>query len=623
MKLFEKIKGKLTGVPGPERQEIASRILEELEKRRAERMPFELQWRLNAAFLSGAQRCEINAPAGRLEHTLPAYDYEECGVYNRIAPLMDTRLSNLKSVGFTMAVRPATDQPEDYQKAQIATRLLRSAYTRGDFEHLTQTVLQWAELTGSAFVLSAWNPRAGRPLSVCDRGEPVREGELTYTLLSPYEVFPENLWRQNMEQQGSIILEQVMSAKEIRALYGIECEGREIESAVLQRPNTEGGHYLQGSVTMRDSERVITYMETPSAAHPEGLTVQLAAGQVVFCGQLPLGRLPVTVFRAKENAGQFFGKSVIEDLIPLQRAYNGCKNKMHDYISTLAANSLLVEEGSVDVEQMEENGTAPGAPVVYKRGYTPPVAMRHESMPGEIYAECEQLCRDMEYVAGVSQLMVVGSSTPGVTSGTAINSLRQIDSTRIALTAENMRAGALATAKLWLALYKRYCPGTLTLAIAGENDAGGVLTWCAEDVNSYDVYFETENELRFSPEERKRAFLEAYQMGLFNREDGSVPGELRARAAELMRIGDISALEDEAALQRKRAERENTVFSLTGRLEGPGELDDDEIHIAAHRRFALQMRFDAMEGAAGALIAHIRTHEERRERDAAIQPAEK
>ena len=143
-------------------------------------------------------------------------------------------------------------------------------------------------------------------------------------------------------------------------------------------------------------------------------------------------RQPLSIFRSKEAAGQFFGKSVIEELIPLQRAYNGCKNKIHDYISTLAANSFLVEEGSVDLEAMEESGTAPGAPVVYKKGYSAPVPLRHESMPGEIYVECEQLARDMEYTAGVSQLMVVGSTGQGITSGRAINSLRAVSYTHLA-----------------------------------------------------------------------------------------------------------------------------------------------------------------------------------------------
>lgn len=615
MKLIEKLRMKLSRSSAPTEETVVADVLAELERRRAERMPFELQWRLNAAFMGGAQRCEINPYSNRIEENAPAYDYEERGVFNRIAPLMDTRLANLKTVSFTMAVHPATEDGDDLQKAQICSDLLRYAYTAGDFEHKKNTLLQWAELTGSAFLLSSWDKDGGVPLCLSEDGREVKSGDLRYTLLSPYEVFPENLYRQSMEDQGSVIIEQIMSAKEIEALYGVECKGREMLSAVLQSPSGSTlSAAMSGSVSMRDSERVITYMEAPTSSNPTGTLVQIAAGKLVHFGPLPLGVMPVTAFRAKENAGQFFGKSVIEDLIPLQRAYNGCKNKIHDYISTLAANSLLIEEGSVDVELMEANGTAPGFPVVYKRGYTPPSPMHHETMPGEVYAECEQLCRDMEYVAGVSQLMVVGTSAAGITSGKAINSLREIDSTRMALCAENMRAGALATAKLWLRLYKEYCPGAMTLAVSGENRKGAVITWCSQDINTYDVYFELQNELRVSAEQRKAAFFEAYDRGLFADENGMVPAGIKAKAIALLQGAEAVTEPGESALQHSRAVRENNLFSVMGTVPELGALDDHAVHIEEHRRFALQAAFENIlrrDKASGeAFLAHIAEHEE-------------
>lgn len=623
MKLFEKVKGLFSGgARGTSfyEEDIIQAVKEELEKRKEERRPFELQWRLNANFMAGKQLCDINPYSMQIEELIPAYDYEERGVYNKIAPLMETRLANLKGVGFSMAVKPCTDEADDYDKADVATKLLRHACLQGDFEHKKNMLMQWAELTGSAFLLSFWDDQAGETLAEDGQGRPsVRAGALGYTLLSPYEVYPENLYRQTVQEQGSVIIEQVMSAKEIYDLYGIETDGRQIETVVLTPVSSIPGDYTMKSADacLRASEKVITYMENPSARNPQGVTAVIAAGRLVHFGKLPFDQIPLSIFRSKEAAGQFFGKSVIEELIPLQRAYNGCKNKIHDYISTLAANSFLVEEGSVDLEAMEESGTAPGAPVVYKKGYSAPVPLRHESMPGEIYVECEQLARDMEYTAGVSQLMVVGSTGQGITSGRAINSLREIDSTRMALTAENIRAGALDTAKIWLGIYKRYSGSRMVLSVAGSNDLGSVLTWCAEDINSYDVYFETENELKHSPESQKEAFLSAYRMGLFTDENGKIPQRFKLRAAELMRIGEYGSLMNETELQLKRAKRENSLL-LAGKAPQLGEFDQDEIHIEEHRRFALQLRFDALRlrrpDLAEAFCQHIRAHVERSEK---------
>ena len=72
----------------------------------------------------------------------------------------------------------------------------------------------------------------------------------------------------------------------------------------------------------------------------------------------------------RETAGQFFGRSVIEDLIPRQRAYNGCLNRIHEYIKRIAIQGFYAEEGSIDIEEFEQNGAAPGAMLVYKCTYT-------------------------------------------------------------------------------------------------------------------------------------------------------------------------------------------------------------------------------------------------------------
>jgi hypothetical protein len=49
----------------------------------------------------------------------------------------------------------------------------------------------------------------------------------------------------------------------------------------------------------------------------------------------------------------------------------------------------------------------------------------------------------MEYVAGVSQLMVSGNPRSGVDSGVAMQTLRDIDNTRLALTGNNIRDAVL------------------------------------------------------------------------------------------------------------------------------------------------------------------------------------
>ena len=84
-------------------EDLVCFVEDQAEKRRRDRLPFELQWRLNANFLSGNQHCDINVHRGTVENYEALYDYMSREVFNRIAPIMETRLSHLKRVSYEVS----------------------------------------------------------------------------------------------------------------------------------------------------------------------------------------------------------------------------------------------------------------------------------------------------------------------------------------------------------------------------------------------------------------------------------------------------------------------------------------------------------------------------------------
>ncbi len=316
--------------------------------------------------------------------------------------------------------------------------------------------------------------------------------------------------------------------------------------------------------------------------------------------------------KCKAAAGEFFGRSVISELIPLQRAYNGVKNKIHDYIRAVAANPLLVPEGAVmDIEDLATRGLPPGEILEYNRERGRPEPLSPAPLPAELRHECEQLATDMEYVAGVSQLMMLGKTPAGITSGTAIENLRQIDNARLALTGENLRGAVRRLAIIWLRLYKRYTNGYTSLEIAGGNRAAGVLAFCGADINSYDVVFDAENELRISPEMQKQNLLTALNAGLLFDENGRLPRAVKSRARRLMQLGGEIDRTDLDELQIQAAERENAA-ALLGEDIHISPFDDHELHCETHKKFILQARFSYLRekhpARARAFEAHLLTH---------------
>ena len=612
------------------REDIIGDVLEKLEKSRMNKLPLEQQWILNANFLVGNQYCEINTYRSRIEQLEPVYEWLERETHNRIAPLIETRIANLKKVSYKMKVKPRTNEMDDYMKADVSTSLLQYMQDVTDFETKKNTMIYWNELCGSCFWMAWWDKDAGEIAAkvtdiVTDENGVEKKserafynGDIDYGLITPYEIFPENVFKQSIEAQRYIILEQVKSADDIYDLYGINVKGRSVETFELTPLPSGGGLGYENTVmsighkSVDDAEKVITYFERPSKHLPNGRMIIIVGDEhLVYYGDLPYKRIPIVQTVCIEVAGQFFGKSVIEGLIPLQKAFNGCISRLHEYIKRVAIQSHYVEEGSIDIEEYEEEGCAPGACLVYKQGHAPPTPIPNGALPNEIMQERYNLKSDMEYVAGTSQLMVNGATPSGVTSGTAIENLMEIDNTRLSLTGDHLRAATKNLARLWLEIYKDYATTRRTVKYTGENNIGSVLIWSADDINSYDIEYTTESELVLTEDVQRERFREAYNMGLFADENGRLPARAKNLMLEFMRLGNYSDIMSINELQVKAAQREN-VFFESGAVPKVSEFDDHDIHIEEHMRYILQMRFQKLKITkpeyAAAIEEHIREH---------------
>lgn len=112
-----------------------------------------------------------------------------------------------------------------------------------------------------------------------------------------------------------------------------------------------------------------------------------------------------------------------------------------------------------------------------------------------------------------------------MTSGAAINTLRGIDTVRLAVFAENIRKGIRNWGRLLLHLYRLGLPeqGRVT-------DEEGKTVCFRRDLNSDRVGFQKENRLLEREEEKKARYIEALQLGLFSDSQGILPEDAKKRA---------------------------------------------------------------------------------------------
>lgn len=72
-----------------------------------------------------------------------------------------------------------------------------------------------------------------------------------------------------------------------------------------------------------------------------------------------------------------FGKNkIIDDLIPYQRNYNLLMNNYNNLLIRFSSPILLVEDGSIDCDELAEEGLAPGKILIYRQGSNQPEILK-------------------------------------------------------------------------------------------------------------------------------------------------------------------------------------------------------------------------------------------------------
>lgn len=573
-------------------EEIVASLREEFLKRQEERRPYELQWRLNQSFLCGREA--VLSARGELEEEEGRYEWERRENFNNIAPILDTRCAKLARVRPTMTVRSASGKEEDVYAAKLATKLLKSFSANADLPGKIAEATRWSETLGTAFYRIKWNAGKGKRIA-----ENLTEGDAEIEVLSAYEVYPFNLSEESLERQPSVILARAVPVSEIFDRFGKEVEEENVQSCAQDfRCESLKGHCL-----------FLERFEKPTSERPEGRYTAVAGNLLLLDGSLPYatGRegafaYPFVKQVAVGLAGRFFGVSVIERLIPVQRAYNAVKNRKYEFLNRIAAGVYAVEDGSVDTDDLEENGLRPGKILLYRQGSRPPFVLDYSRVPADFNYEEDRLQNEFIRISGVSEITRNSQLPSGVSSGVALSILVEQDETRLSVTAENIRAAVRELGGMAVRLYRQFAGETRLLHV---NDEAGDLEcyyFKGSDLCADDVVFDTENELLETPAQKKSYIFDLLSNGLFSGEDGRLSEYTRAKILDMLGFGSVENGQELASLHIKQAGREN--IRLLKESAEVSEIDDHGIHIKEHTKYMLSNGLVTSER----FVEHVRAH---------------
>jgi hypothetical protein len=591
-------------------EELISMVTSEFENRRKNRLGFELQWRLNINFVDGNQYVDINPVSNAIEDIKKYFWWESRSVYNEIAPIVETRLAKLIRLSPVLKTRPATSEKEDLASAKVSNKLLESTQREQKMRKIQMEANTWMEYTGTGIFKPVWNPNKGKKLGVIgyeDTQRVIKEGDIETVAVSPFEIFPDSNFNVDVESCKSIIHARGFHIKDIEMIWGVKENGQKINVFTLKQSSAGTGGlgmyntaYSIATQTKEHHAIVYEYWEKPCSEYPNGRLIICTDSNLLYSGEIPYKNedgevyLPFIIEKCTERPNCFWGKSIVERLIPLQRQYNALKNRKTDHLNMTVIGVLSYEENSIDSDVLEMEGLAPGTMIPRKPGTAAPTFLQSPTLPAGFDIEEQNILKDFNRISGISEISRDSSAPTGVSSGIAISILQEQDDTRISLTGKYIEEANLELGKMWLMQYKQFVKFQRIVRCVGKDMDVDTIYWIGNDIKSFDVYIDGSTALSETPAQRQQKVIDIFNMGLFNDPDtGRITRDGQIRILQLLELGNWEFALSDDELHKQRASRENRMVQI-GQPIGVRDYDEDVVHMNEHIRFMLSADYDDM-----------------------------
>lgn len=622
-------------------EDLVQEIIDDFKKRQEERRNYEAQWELNMNFLMGNQYCVIGM-TGEVEDYDKQFFWQEREVYNHIAPIIDSRLAKLLNMKPIMTVVPASSDERDIKTAKISKKIINSIYNKLAISGGISEANNWSEICGTSFYKVAWNSAKGTILGESE-GQKVSSGDIEITVCPPFEIFPESSSCADISDCKSLMHARAFHVDDIKKIWGVDVKGENVNVFSLDNVHSVGKSGYFGNLgkvingVRNNYAIVIEKYESPTIEFPNGRLIIVAGDKLVHISELPYSNgndgercFPFIRQTSVEHPGCFWGASIIERLIPVQRSFNIIKNRKHEFMNRLSMGVLAVEDGSVDTDNLEGEGLSPGKVLVYRQGSTPPAFMSFGKIPVDFISEEANLLNEFTYISGVSDLMTTSATNYSNMSGEALQILINQDDSRITVSADKIKESIKNVAKHILRLYKQFASIPRLSKVVGDNGDIEVFYFNSSDISSDDVVFETSNEVGETIMQKRNMIFQLLNAGLLHDESGKLSNSMRVKVLDMLGFGVWENSQDINELHIKKATSENLKFIEGQNKLEPLEIDDHQLHINEHVAFILGGEFqkkqerkpEILEG----ILKHIRTHKQmiaiQNELNGRLQPKE-
>lgn len=520
-------------------------VNDQFEKAKSERMRAERQWYLNLAFYFGKQNIVVTDTPGvsrtfRLT-TPPVPYYRSRPIINLIRPLMRTEMSKLTAQKPTAFVIPASSEDRDLFAAQAGEQIWDSQYRSKNIHKLFRRAVFWSSMTGNGFIKTYWDE---------DQEDKFNDvlGDICYENVTPFHMFVPDLKEPEIEDQGLVIHAANKNGELLSQIYGKTLNFERAKGELLEESFTNVMGLENSNAKKTSNVLTLEMWIKPGVSKviPDGGMVCVAGPHVLaFEEGLPYGhkQFPFTHIRHIET-GKFYGDSVINDLIPLQREYNRTRGQIIEAKNRMAKPQLAAEIGAIDPGKVTSE---PGQIILYRPGFNPPVPIQLQNLPSYVLEEQVRIKEDMNEISGQHEVSR-GQAPAGVTAATAISYLQEQDESKLTYTFDSVEEAYEKVAYQTLCLVKEFWNTKRKVKVTGEDGAFDVMAFEGSDLaDNTDIRVEAGSSLPTSRAAKQAFIMDLMKMGFIDPNKG----------LEVMEIGGINKVFESIQVDIRQAQREN------------------------------------------------------------------
>lgn len=575
------------------------------------RTTIERVWYTNLAFYFGRQWVEWVGTDSLQRLTTPsAPSWRVRLTVNKVRSFIRKELSKLTQEEPRGFVIPASSDDDDIAAASAGDAIMESLYRDLQLKKVFRQAIFWCSLVGTGFVKAWAEPptpveadaasgimgNVGPGLAPVGALElPTPDPELKVERINPFHIFVPDLDEEDLDKQPYVIHAVPKNVAWVKAKYGIELAPDSIaENTFFSSAMTSIG------IMAREKDCVLVkeLWLKPNSDHPEGLYLIWAGDQLL---EEPIegwpyshGEYPFTKI-INIMTGTFYGTSIINDLIPLQKELNRSRSQIIENKNRMAKLQLVAQKGAIDANRIT---TEPGLIIEYNLGFNPPTPLPLQPLPGYLFNELDRLVADMSDVASQHEISK-GQTPPGVRAATAIAFLQENDDSSLALTIASIEEAHEVLGRQLLGLVHQFWSAEHTVKVAGYNNTFETYVFSQASIRGNTSYkIEAGSAIP-----RSRAAKQAFILELM--EKGAIPVTVGLRYLDMSSTAKIY---EELNRDVRQAQRENLKMQHGVEL-GANSWDSHEAHIATHNDYRKSQHFEVLDDSIKVLFqGHIAQH---------------